>query len=266
MLLKHNTYWSIRYQNQMKKTIFSAIFLSVSLFITAQDISLIVNENDNKEFTAAAVKQGDSSENNIISNITYTITDIDGNTYKAVKIGAQLWMAENLRTTRFNDGTDIPLASDFKNWSSLASPGYCWYSNNTEKYKTSYGALYNWYTVKTDKLCPAGWHVPSAEEWNTLVTNCGEKSVGGEMKAAGTKYWMSPNTGATNSSGFTALPGGSRGSLGSFLDEGLRGYWWSSTESDQNRAYYNSLGYSSNNATGNSDNKKGGLSVRCVKN
>ncbi len=196
---------------------------------------------------------------------TYRLMDTDGNLYKVVKIGDQFWMAENLKTTKFNDGTEIPIASDYKDWSSLMSPGYCWYYNEAENYKADYGALYNWYTINTEKLCPSGWHVPSVEEWKTLTSYYDESTVGGELKEIGTKYWMSPNTGATNAIGFGALPGGSRGSLGSFFDEGLRGYWWSSTESDKNRAWYSALGYSSKEASGNSDNKKGGLSVRCVK-
>jgi uncharacterized protein (TIGR02145 family) len=148
--------------------------------------------------------------------ITYGIVkDQDGNAYKTVNIGNQVWMAENLRTTKFNDNKTIPLVKDSTAWSNLITPGYCCYDNDAETYLSLYGALYNWYAVNTGKLCPEGWHVPSDEEWITLRTYLGgEELAGGKMKESGISHWQSPNAGATNQSGFTAIPGGVRGIVG----------------------------------------------------
>jgi uncharacterized protein (TIGR02145 family) len=197
-----------------------------------------------------------------------TVSDIDGNFYKTVKIGTQLWMAENLKTTKYNDGTAIPNVTDGTAWGGLSTPAYCWYNNDATTYKATYGALYNWYVVKTGKLCPTGWHVHTDAEWTTLTTFLGGESVaGGKLKETGTTHWQSPNTGATNETGFTALPGGYRNlGGGAFSWVGLGGYWWGSSEIGAGSAwfrsvyYYGSVAYHSLNAEGY------GYSVRCVKN
>jgi len=142
------------------------------------------------------------------------MSDCDGNTYDIVKIGDQVWMAHNLMTTKFNDGTEIALVTDATEWAGLESPAYCWYDNQSYNYKEDYGAMYNWFTVNTEKLCPFGWHVPSYTEWQALLQPLG--NLGGKLKEAGTAHWLSPNTGATNSTGFNALPGGDRFYTGSF--------------------------------------------------
>ena len=117
----------------------------------------------------------------------------------------------NLKTTKYNDGTSIPNVTNDTSWSNLTTGAYCWY-NNDVSYKNPYGALYNWYAVNTGKLAPKGWHVPSDAEWTTLITYLGGESIaGGKLKEAGTTHWLSPNTEATNSTGFSALPGGRRG-------------------------------------------------------
>ena len=103
--------------------------------------------------------------------------DIDGNSYKTIRIGDQLWMVENIKTTKYNDGTSIPNVTDDSEWENMNSDAYCWYDNNASLYKSTYGALYNWYAVDTKKLCPIGWHIPSHAEWNTLVDY-----LGGEIK------------------------------------------------------------------------------------
>lgn len=132
------------------------------------------------------------------------IADADGNTYKIIKIGDQVWTAENLRTTRYNDGTEIPLVTDYTAWTNLTTPAYAW-TNNDIGNKSVYGALYNWFAVKTCKLCPSGWHVPTDAEWTILENHLGGISVaGGKMKETGTEHWFAPNTDATNESGFTA--------------------------------------------------------------
>jgi uncharacterized protein (TIGR02145 family) len=169
-------------------------------------------------------------------DMSYTtiLADVDGNVYNIVTIGTQVWMKENLKTTKYNDGTSITLVTDNTEWSELTTPGYCWYNNDQSQFGITYGALYNWYTINTGKLCPAGWHVPTDGEWTTLTTYLGGESLaGGKLKEAGTTHWNSPNTGATNRTGFTALPGGGRGSgSGSFNDIGNIGYWWSSAGSE----------------------------------
>jgi uncharacterized protein (TIGR02145 family) len=124
-------------------------------------------------------------------------------------------MAENLKVTKYNDGTDIPLVTDEGEWKSLLTPGFCWYKNDEETYKKTFGALYNWYAVNTGKLCPTGWHVPIDEEWFTLMNFLGgDTQVRGKLKEVGTSHWGNPNFGATNESGFTAIPAHGRLSYG----------------------------------------------------
>jgi uncharacterized protein (TIGR02145 family) len=196
---------------------------------------------------------------------TGTVTDIEGNTYITVTIGTQLWMAENLKTIKYKNGTAIPEATDQFMWGSLTSPGYCWFSYN-EHYKELYGALYNWYTINTGNLCPTGWHVPSDDDWTTLITYLGGPYVaGGKLKATGTMNWSSPNTGATNETGFTALPSGFINSDGYLtLTNGI-GHWWSSTESsDLNGGCY-FMTSASSNIPRKQIAKKEGIGVRCIK-
>jgi len=193
-----------------------------------------------------------------------SVTDVDGNTYGTVKIGTQVWMTENLRTTKYNDNTAIPLVTDNTAWSMLTTPAYCNY-NNTTSIDTlkNYGRLYNWYTVETNKLCPAGWHVPSDTEWTKLTDYLGAMA-GGRMKKQGT--WSSPNTDAINDSRFSALPGGPRHYAdGSFYGAGDYGYWWSATESDASYAYYRYMLYINAVVYQYGNNKSYGFSVRCVR-
>ncbi|MFN8240238.1 MAG: FISUMP domain-containing protein [Bacteroidales bacterium] len=205
------------------------------------------------------------TQNNSEVDQVYTI--IDGYRYKTIKIGDQIWMAENLKTTKYNDGTAIPLVTNNTAWSNLTTPGYCWYNNDAVTYKNTYGALYNWYTINTGKLCPAGWHVPSDAEWTTLLTYLGGKDVaGGKLKEIGTTHWTSSNTGATNETGFTALPGGAREGNGDFEGIGSGGCWWSTTEYYTNYVWYRDMNSDNSNVgrDGN-DGKPYGLSVRCLK-
>jgi uncharacterized protein (TIGR02145 family) len=147
-------------------------------------------------------------------NLTYsTITDVEGNVYKTIQIGSQIWMAENLKTTKLNDNTVIRNVTDNNEWINLTSPGYCWYNNAETPYKAEYGAMYNWFTINTGKLCPTGWHIPSAGEFYTLVTFVGDENTAGiKLKETGTTHWESSNQdpAPTNETGFTALPGGER--------------------------------------------------------
>lgn len=200
-------------------------------------------------------------------------TDGDGNDYPVIvtpkgegKAGTIMWMGGNLRTTRYNDGADIPAATGNTEWSTLSTPGYCWFSTNESANKITYGALYNWYTVNTGKLCPAGWRVPTDEEWTSLTNILGgEKVAGGKLKEAGLLHWDSPNTDATNETGFAALPGGYRMSNGIFT--GLNGYgkWWSSTPVNENDAWFRYMGFDFGNVKRSIFDKNFGCSIRCVK-
>ncbi len=170
-------------------------------------------------------------KNATFTTVQSTVNDVDGNYYNVITIGTQVWMGENLKTTRYKNGEAIPKVTNGTEWSNLTAPGYCWYNNNEGTYKNVYGALYNWYTVNTGKLCPTGWHVPTDAEWTILSTYLGGESVaGGKLKETGTTHWMSPNLGASNESVFTALPDGDRSSSGTFYNIRYQGYWWSSTE------------------------------------
>ena len=176
-----------------------------------------------------------------------TVTDIDGNIYNTVTIGTQVWMQENLKTTKYNDGTAIPFVTDSAAWTNLRSPGYCWNNNDEATHKATYGALYNWYVADAasnggKNVCPTGWIVPSDAQWTTLITYLGGENVaGGKLKEAGITHWQSPNAGATNESDFTALPGGNRNGNGNFSTTGYNGYWWSSTASHTYYAYLQSM-------------------------
>lgn len=200
-----------------------------------------------------------SSDKTIMFDFT-SCTDGDGNNYPVVQIGAQIWVAENLKTTKFNDGSSIPIETNNTAWFNLTTFAYCWYDNDISK-KDLYGALYNWYTVNRGNLCPAGWHVPNDDEWTVLTTFLGGESVaGGKLKETGTARW-SPNTDASNETGFTALPGGMRGNGGYFFDLGYYGgYWWSATENWGRIIYCRSSDISNLY-----DVSTTGCSVRCVK-
>ena len=193
------------------------------------------------------------------------VTDADGNLYHTVKIGNQTWMVENLKTTKFNDGTDIPNVTDGYQWIGLSTPGYCWANNNIQN-KAVYGALYNHYAVSTGKLAPAGWHVPTESDWQILTTYLGGNTLAGAaLKQTGFLNWMSPNTGATNSSGFTALPGGYRSPVtGDFININTRAVLWGATELNGLSGRY----IIENNSTNTDFSyyvKTFGFSVRCIK-
>jgi uncharacterized protein (TIGR02145 family) len=195
-----------------------------------------------------------------------SVTDIEGNTYKTIQIGNQVWMAENLRTTKYNDGATIPLVTDNSTWAGLSTPAYCWFDNEQSLYAATYGALYNYYAVETGKLCPTGWHVPSDAEWSELTSYLGGASVaGGKMKETGTNHWTSPNSGATNESGFTAVPGGIRFITdGTFFAEGDNGRLWSSTANGDYHSWCWGLGYLGAEIGRQGWHKAHGLSVRCL--
>ncbi|MDD4970289.1 MAG: fibrobacter succinogenes major paralogous domain-containing protein [Paludibacter sp.] len=195
-----------------------------------------------------------------------TVTDADGNIYHTVTIGTQTWMVENLKTTKLNDGTAIPRVNEKASWGNLTTPGYCWYNNDSIANKNTYGAIYNWYSVNTGKLAPAGWHVPTDVEWTTLTDYLGLDVAGGKLKETGTLHWASPNTGATNETGFTAVPGGYRGNNdGTFDVLGTGCFWWTSTPQTDIYSFFRSVGYSSAGIGRSGSQRVNGLSVRCIK-
>ena len=208
-----------------------------------------------------------SLEDNLIASGNYKVLDIEGNQYKAVKIGTQTWMAENLKTTKYNNGTPITNVTGNAAWAALATGAYCDYSN-TPSNSVTYGRLYNWYAVNTGKLAPTGWHVATDAEWTTLTDYLGgsESEAGGKLKEAGTSHWIPTNFGGTNSSGFTALPGGYRKYLdGTFGNLGIYGYWWSSTARDATGAWGFQLNNGNFFAYRIYGNLPYGFSVRCVR-
>jgi uncharacterized protein (TIGR02145 family) len=210
---------------------------------------------------------GYGNEISFIPNFQYgTLSDNDGNVYKTIQIGTQIWMAENLKTTKYNDGTDIPLVEgDGTAWAALSTPGYCWYNNDTTANKATYGALYNWYSVNTGKLCPTGWHVPTDAEWTVLTDYLGGETVaGGKLKEAGLARWVDPNTSATNETGFSALPGGLRNYDGAIGGIGDYGIWWSSTEFDTSSTWYRNVSYDNGRVNSYYSSWQNGFSVRCL--
>jgi uncharacterized protein (TIGR02145 family) len=221
-----------------------------------------------------------SSALSVSGNIPHgKIKDVDGNVYKKLKIGKQWWMAENLKTTKYNDGTPIPFVDVNSVWMVTNTPAYCWYNNDETTYRDTYGALYKWYTVNTGKLCPKGWHVPSDTEWKILEMYLGMTQeqadaegprgtpVGGKLKEKGTIHWLEPNEGATNETGFTAIGGGGHNADGSFGAIKEVGQWWSSTEwiGYSGAAWKRFMSYGEATIGRDPPNKDDGISVRCLK-
>ena len=215
-----------------------------------------------REFTTLDV---DTSSITFNLDLTYEeISDIEGNVYKTIQIGDQIWMAQNLAVAQYNDGEEIPLVTATTEWYELESGAYSWYGGT----ETRYGALYNWYAVSSDKLCPAGWRVPTDDDWTILTDYLdGVEVAGGKLKEAGSVHWTVPNVGASNSSGFTALPGGYRSSGGGYNNSKRLGYWWTSSSNplfpDDGNA--RSLNYSYAEIDKVILNKRIGASVRCIK-
>jgi uncharacterized protein (TIGR02145 family) len=189
------------------------------------------------------------------STIPTTVNDVEGNTYNVIVIGGQIWMAENLKTTKYNDGTTVPNVTDNTAWAALITPSYCWYTVD---------AISN----GNKNVCPMGWHVPSDAEWITLRTNLGgEYIAGGKLKETGIDHWSYPNTGATNESGFNALPSGYRSFNGITFDNlGLLSYWWSNIEADIDYSTVWYTIYSGSSMVNSFGKKKNGYSVRCLMN
>jgi uncharacterized protein (TIGR02145 family) len=202
------------------------------------------------------------------SSTSSTVTDIDGNVYNTVTIGTQVWMKENLKVTKFRDGTAIPTTSPANlDISGESTPIYQWAYEGNESNVANYGRLYTFY-VATDSrnICPTGWHVPTDVEWTALTNFLGNTGVaGGKLKESGTTHWSSPNEGADNSSGFTALPGGNRNYAMNFALFSFRAFFWCTTEFDATNAYHRYLEYNTTFVVRNNTSKASGFSIRCLK-
>lgn len=220
-----------------------------------------------------------SAQSFTTSSASNTVTDIDGNVYQTVTIGSQVWMAENLKVTHYRNGDPIPHVTDGSTWGGLTTGAYC-NNDNEEGNVAIYGRLYNWYSVDDSRnIAPAGWHVPTDEEWKQLEIYLGMSQTeaddfgsrgndeGGKLKEAGTTHWTYPNAGATNESDFTALPGGYRSYDGNFSRMGSSAYFWSSTISGYTypEAWRRSLQSVYSDINRSFGHKRWGLSVRCVR-
>jgi uncharacterized protein (TIGR02145 family) len=210
-----------------------------------------------------------------------TVKDADGNKYNTVKIGNQVWIVENLKTTKYNDGTEILNVTSATLWGNLTTGAYCNY-DNLESNSATYGRLYNWYAVNTGMLAPKGWHVPTDDDWtilkNYLIANGynydGTKDENKITKSlcAKTNWALSSEAGTpgaapenNNSTGFKALPGGYRSDNGTFIDIGFVGDWWSATELNASIAWYRIMAYNSSHVSRYLYSKELGFSVRCVR-
>jgi len=183
-----------------------------------------------------------------------------------VTIGTQTWMLKNLNVSTYRNGDPIPEVQDSAAWSKLTTGAWCYFKNDPENGKT-YGKLYNWYAVNDPRgLAPAGWHIPSEKEWTELSDFLGGDAVsGGKMKETGTIYWIEPNTDATNTSGFTGLPGGLRFDDGGFFLRRALGNWWSSTEFNNTKSWYCLLSRGNGRLKKVEIEKPYGFSVRCIR-
>lgn len=237
-------------------------------------ISSLTGLNPNTDYYVRAYASnsvGTGYGNEIQFTTADGVMDVDGNVYSKVTITMsdgkkQVWLAENLKTTKYNDGISILNLTDNTAWAGLTDGAYSWYNNDEATYKNPYGALYNWHAVNSGKLCPENWHVPTKAEWLKLVISVGGEDLGGGyLKEADTVHWLSPNTHGSNFFGFTALPGGTRSGIdGSFRSICRTGYWWSSTSISYS-AWERLMYYDKSKISELQDLKTSGKSVRCLR-
>jgi uncharacterized protein (TIGR02145 family) len=256
------------------------------VYIPASGTKLNVGENQelNVYFTPTDIATYDTASKTVKINVlpagvssaifnpvlTYGIlTDVEGNNYKTIAIGSQIWMAENLRTTKYRNGDSIPTVTGNTNWKNLTKAACCTYENTSDKDKiATFGRLYNWFAVSDSRnIAPTGWHVATDADWLELSSFLGNENVaGGKLKETTTKHWNSPNTGASNESGFTALPTGRREYTdGSFINLGYDGFWWTSSAYNPDYSWYRYLHYNVAEIFRANFHKQYGFSVRCVK-
>jgi uncharacterized protein (TIGR02145 family) len=215
------------------------------------------------------------------TGLTDIIHDTEGNPYKTVGIGTQIWMAENLRSTELNNGKDLLNIRNDSAWSLCKVPGYCYYNHDSTQFSKIYGALYNYYVVITDSICPNGWHVPTEKDWDILTRYLGGNQVaGGKLKDHYGQYWYSPNYWISNTFNFDAVPGGFRdfdtnlsydtdNEFGFFLDLGKKGYWWTKNDLLSNDKWIFPVISMSNENTHIAKTTRYinvGASIRCIRN
>jgi uncharacterized protein (TIGR02145 family) len=252
--------------NPMQKLLITYSFLFFYAAIMAQTVTL-------PPYYGANYVTPDSCGN-------YSVIDFQGNVYNTIKIGNQCWLKQNLKSTKYNDGNNIPNKTTAYDWTYYNTPAYCWYNNNSTT-GAIYGALYNFYAIETGKLCPIGWHIPSDSEWQTLEIFLGIDAAtantygwrgsnqGGELKETGTSHWNAPNTGATNNILFTAFGGGKREmdysyATAPFSELKQYGYFWTSSI-DIGWSYYRKIGFDHSEIGRWEQDKHTGSSVRCVR-
>ncbi len=257
-----------------------------SLKNTGSPVQMQYNEGDRLKFTAfhgysRTLLTDVPTGNKTVAFHFAECIDGDNNTYTAVQIGDQLWMAENLKTTRYKDGTEIPLVTNDSSWRALQTPAYCWYNNDSAMYSQHYGALYTWYTFSEGNLCPAGWHMPSTDDWTKLVAFLKDNGYGFEgnreyysKSLAATSGWetyavagtVGNDQSSNNYSGFSALPAGYRYFDGTFKDMGISGNWWSYNGNEPDCfALYWQLGFNSLEMYNYKIEREYGYAVRCLK-
>jgi uncharacterized protein (TIGR02145 family) len=250
----------------------SVVFLGLIILPVAMPVLAAVcgdSNGDGKVNVGDAVHlinyifKGGSAPNCLETGI---VTDIDGNTYGTIRIGDQWWMSENLKVTHYRNDDAIPLETDSGTWFGLTAGAYCEYGNDANNVAV-FGRLYNWYAVNDSRnIAPLGWHVPTDAEWLTMINTLGGEAIaGGKTKETGTAHWRTPNTGATNESGFTALPGGFRYVAEGYSGLGFNAIFWTSTENNYSSAWYRYLYYNTSIAYHDAIGKSNGLSIRCVK-
>jgi uncharacterized protein (TIGR02145 family) len=252
----------------MKKLVYIVTILGLSFSCKKE----ATNDNSNNTSSVACIDNPNINFKSIgtpVGKFSDCIKDIDGNTYKTVTIGSQTWMAENLKTSKYNDGTTIPNSKVNSDWAKINIGSWCYFKNDSS-FNSNYGKLYNGYVIISSmngnkNVCPIDWHVPSYEEWIVLIDNLGGSDVaGGKMKAID-QTWGTLNIDANNISLFTGLPGGFRDSISRFSGEGSYGYWWSSTNFNFNLTKrINLYGFDGKIHWANSQNTKG-FSIRCLK-
>lgn len=262
----------------MKMRLEKRNFVVISLFFAALFINIGCSKDDSNNDGTNSNGSAVTILNPVINSNGPITSDIEGNkypsitikwdTYKSTVSYSQTWMIENLKTTKYKDGTPIQLVTDDNIWVSETSsaPYYCWFNNDISN-KNVYGALYNWYTVNTGKLCPAGWHVPTESEWLMLISFVGgEGNAGGNLKEKGTNHWWKENVGATDKIGFTALPGGCRTNIVKQIFNGMGGncYFWTSTEQPGGNAIRIGLWSQGAGIDHLPGPKTNGFSVRCI--
>lgn len=237
-------------------------FIRVSILISFLLIAMSCGKDDDDSSSSNSANGKSTAVFN--SHVTYgKMTDQDSNIYKTVSIGGQTWMAENLRTTKYNDGSAIPNVNEDGSWVTLSTGAYCNYNKTTNKDSiATFGRLYNWYAVNTGKLAPKGWRVPTNAEWLQLLNHLGGEGSSDKLREKGATHWDNSNTSATNETGFTALPAGIRDIGGTFSEIGSRGSWWSASELNA-FAFYRYMDTEPSSGAGAS--KELGHSVRCLR-